>query len=110
MPERGGRQEDAPPHNVWTTHPGAAGLPVMVWIHGGAFANGSGAVAQYAGDRFARDRVVCVTINYRLGADGFLFLDDATPNLGLLDQLAALEWVHDNISAFGGDPDNVTIF
>jgi para-nitrobenzyl esterase len=82
----------------------------MVWIHGGAFANGSGAVAQYAGDRFARDGVVCVTINYRLGADGFVFLDDATPNLGLLDQLAALEWVHDNIPAFGGDPDNVTIF
>jgi para-nitrobenzyl esterase len=67
-------------------------------------------VPQYRGDRFARDGVVCVTINYRLGCDGFLWLDDATPNRGLLDQLAALEWVQENIAAFGGDPDNVTIF
>ncbi len=96
--------------NVWTPDPGRAGLPVMVWIHGGAFVNGSGAVAQYAGDRFARDGVVCVTINYRLGCDGFLFLDDTSPNRGLLDQMAALEWVQENIAAFGGDPGNVTIF
>jgi para-nitrobenzyl esterase len=96
--------------NVWTPDPGGAGLPVMVWIHGGAFVNGSGAVADYAGDRFARDGVVCVTINYRLGCDGFLLLDDATPNRGLLDQIAALEWVQENIAAFGGDPGNVTIF
>jgi para-nitrobenzyl esterase len=96
--------------NVWTPDPGAAGLPVMVWIHGGAFVNGSGAVADYAGDRFARDGVVCVTINYRLGCDGFLLLDDATPNRGLLDQIAALEWVQENIAAFGGDPGQVTIF
>jgi para-nitrobenzyl esterase len=96
--------------NVWTPDPGGAGLPVMVWIHGGAFVNGSGGIAQYAGDRFARDGVVCVTINYRLGCDGFLFLDDATPNRGLLDQIAALQWVQENIAAFGGDPGNVTIF
>jgi para-nitrobenzyl esterase len=96
--------------NVWTPDPGRAGLPVMVWIHGGAFANGSGAVAQYSGDCFARDGVVCVTINYRLGCDGFLLLDDATPNRGLLDQIAALEWVQENIAGFGGDPGNVTIF
>jgi para-nitrobenzyl esterase len=96
--------------NVWTPDPGHAGLPVMVWIHGGAFVNGSGAVPQYAGDRFARDGVVCVTINYRLGCDGFLFLDDTTPNRGLLDQIAALEWVQENIGAFGGDPGNVTVF
>jgi para-nitrobenzyl esterase len=96
--------------NVWTPDPGGAGLPVMVWIHGGAFVNGSGAIAQYNGDRFARDGVVCVTINYRLGSDGFLFLDDATPNRGLLDQIAALQWVQENIAAFGGDPGNVTIF
>jgi len=96
--------------NVWTPDPGAAGLPVMVWIHGGAFVNGSGAVPDYAGDRFARDGVVCVTINYRLGCDGFLLLDDATPNRGLLDQIAALEWVQENIAAFGGDPGQVTIF
>jgi para-nitrobenzyl esterase len=96
--------------NVWTPDPGGAGLPVMVWIHGGAFVNGSGAIAQYAGDRFARDGVVCVTINYRLGCDGFLLLDDAIANRGLLDQIAALEWVQENIAAFGGDPGNVTIF
>ena len=96
--------------NVWTPDPGQAGLPVMVWIHGGAFVNGSGAVAHYAGDRFARDGVVCVTINYRLGCDGFLFLDDTSPNRGLLDQIAALQWVQENIAAFGGDPGNVTIF
>jgi para-nitrobenzyl esterase len=96
--------------NVWTPDPGGSGLPVMVWIHGGAFVNGSGAVPDYAGDRFARDGVVCVTINYRLGADGFLLLDDATPNRGLLDQIAALEWVQENIAAFGGDPGTVTIF
>ena len=96
--------------NVWTPDPGGSGLPVMVWIHGGAFVNGSGAVADYAGDRFARDGVVCVTINYRLGCEGFLLLDDATPNRGLLDQIAALEWVQENIAAFGGDPGQVTIF
>ena len=96
--------------NVWTPELGDARLPVMVWIHGGGFANGSGASPIYAGDHFARDGVVCVTINYRLGADGFLFLDDTTPNLGLLDQLAALAWVQDNIAHFGGDPGNVTIF
>ena len=96
--------------NVWTPDPGGSGLPVMVWIHGGAFVNGSGAVADYAGDRFARNGVVCVTINYRLGCDGFLLLDDATPNRGLLDQIAALEWVQENIAAFGGDPGQVTIF
>ena len=102
--------EDCLNLNVWTPDPGAARLPVMVWIHGGAFVNGSGAVPQYAGDRFARDGVVCVTINYRLGAEGFLWLDDGVGNRGILDQLAALEWVQDNIAAFGGDPDNVTIF
>jgi para-nitrobenzyl esterase len=96
--------------NVWSPDPGAAGLPVMVWIHGGAFRNGSSCAPWYAGDRFARDGVVCVTINYRLGCEGFLALDDAVANRGLLDQIAALEWVHENIRAFGGDPDNVTVF
>src|SRR5438270_166050 len=85
-------------------------LPVMVWIHGGAFANGSGSVPVYDGTRFARDGVVCVTINYRLGADGFLYLGDGIVNLGMLDQIAALTWVQENIAAFGGDPNNVTIF
>jgi para-nitrobenzyl esterase len=95
--------------NVWTPDAGAAGLPVLVWIHGGSFVNGSGAVPSYDGARFARDGVVCVTINYRLGVDGFLFLDDGVANLGLLDQVAALRWVHENIAAFGGDPGRVTI-
>jgi para-nitrobenzyl esterase len=82
----------------------------MVWIHGGAFVRGSGALPTYDGGRFARDGVVCVTINYRLGADGFLYLGDGIANRGLLDQVAALTWVQENIEAFGGDPDLVTIF
>ena len=96
--------------NIWTPDPGRAGLPVMVWIHGGAFVNGSNAVPTYDGSRFARDGVVCVSINYRLGSDGFLFLGDGISNLVLLDQIAALQWVQKNIAAFGGDPQNVTLF
>jgi para-nitrobenzyl esterase len=95
--------------NVWTPDPAASGLPVLVWIHGGAFTNGTGAIRTYAGDAFARDGVVAVTINYRLGADGFLAPGDGIANCGLLDQVAALEWVRDNIASFGGDPANVTI-
>ena len=95
--------------NVWTPDPGAAGLPVLVWIHGGSFMNGSGSVGEYDGSAFARDGVVCVTINYRLAAEGFLFLGDDVANLGLLDQLAALAWVQANIAAFGGDPGRVTV-
>ena len=96
--------------NVWTPDPDGSGLPVMVWIHGGAFANGNSAIPLYDGHAFARDRVVLVSINYRLGIDGFALLPDVPANRGLLDQVAALEWVRDNISAFGGDPANVTIF
>lgn len=96
--------------NVWTPDPGAAGLPVMVWVHGGAFVNGSNSIPVYDGTAFARDGVVLVAVNYRLGAEGFLLLDDGTPNLGLLDQVAALVWVRENIAAFGGDADNVTVF
>ena len=95
--------------NVWTPGTNATGLPVLVWIHGGAFMNGSGSVGGYNGAAFARDGVVCVTINYRLAAEGFLFFDDGIANLGLLDQLAALRWVQANISAFGGDPARVTV-
>lgn len=96
--------------NVWTADPQAS-MPVMVWLHGGAFTNGSGAVASYDGTRFAQHGVVCVTVNYRLGVDGFLCLggDDVT-NLGLRDQIAALRWVRENIHAFGGDRDNVAVF
>ncbi len=95
--------------NVWTPDPGAGGLPVLVWLHGGGFTSGSGAVGAYRGSAFARDGVVCVTINYRLQAEGFLHLPDGTGNLGLLDQIAALEWVRDDIAAFGGDPARVTV-
>ncbi|SFO66989.1 para-nitrobenzyl esterase [Actinomadura madurae] len=94
--------------NVWT--PGGSGLPVMVWIHGGAFRNGSGAIPVYSGHTFARDGVVCVTINYRLGVEGFAELPGAPSNRGMLDQIAALEWVRDNIAGFGGDPSRVTVF
>lgn len=102
--------EDCLNLNVWTPDPGQAGLPVMVWIHGGAFRNGTGMIATYDGSHFARDGIVCVTINYRLGIEGFLYLGEGTANLGLLDQIAALTWVQENIAAFGGDPNNVTIF
>ncbi|WP_433664789.1 carboxylesterase/lipase family protein [Nocardia sp. CA-128927] len=96
--------------NVWTPDPTASGLPVMVWIHGGAYRIGSSAVSVYNGHAFARDGVVLVSINYRLGAIGFAALDGTPANRGLLDQIAALQWVRDNIASFGGDPDQVTIF
>jgi para-nitrobenzyl esterase len=83
----------------------------MVWIPGGMYEyHGTGASPWYDGSRFARDGIVCVTINYRVGADGFLYLGEGNANRGLLDQLAALAWVRDNIAVFGGDPGNVTIF
>ncbi len=82
--------------------------PVMVWIHGGAFVMGSGGVPLYDGITFAsRHDIVVVSINYRLGLFGFLLADAG--NVGLLDQVAALRWVKDNIAAFGGDPGNVTV-
>jgi para-nitrobenzyl esterase len=106
-----GSGEDCLTLNIWTPHPGKAGLPVMVWIPGGMFEfHATGATAFYDGSRFARDGVVCVTIGYRVGAEGFLYLDDGMANLGLLDQIAALEWVRENVRAFGGDPGKVTIF
>ncbi|MER6171444.1 carboxylesterase family protein [Streptosporangium sp. NPDC001681] len=95
--------------NVWTPE-GADGLPVMVWIHGGSLRNGSSSVPVYDGRAFARDGIVLVSINYRLGVEGFAVFPDAPANRGLLDQLAALRWVRDNIAAFGGDPGNVTVF
>ena len=101
--------EDCLNLNVWTPDAAAGGLPVLVWIHGGSFMNGSGSVGAYDGAAFARDGVVCVTINYRLAAEGFLFLGDGIANLGLLDQLAALRWVQENIASFGGDPGRVTV-
>jgi carboxylesterase type B len=108
IPERATLGEDCLNLNIWTPDRGSAGLPVMVWIPGGMFEAGSG--ASYNGSHFARDGIVCVTINYRVGAEGFVYLPDGHANLGLLDQIAALEWVRENIAAFGGDPGNVTIF
>jgi carboxylesterase type B len=103
--------EDCLTLNIWTPDLGAAGLPVMVWIAGGGFEfHGTGASPWYDGSRFARDGIVCVTINYRVAADGFLYLGGGNANRGLLDQVAALEWVRDNIAGFGGDPGNVTVF
>lgn len=97
--------------NIWTPAPGpGAGLPVMVWLHGGAFTNGAGSVSAYDGSAFARDGVVCVTLDYRLGTDGFLHLPGRPDNRGLLDQIAALHWIRENIDAFGGDPGRVTVF
>lgn len=84
-------------------------FPVMVWIHGGGFLAGSPASPWYDGRAFARDGVVCVTVGYRLGVDGFAVLDDVPTNLGLRDLLLALDWVRENIAAFGGDPDRVTV-
>jgi para-nitrobenzyl esterase len=96
--------------NIWSPDVGAAGLPVMVFSPGGAFQFSSG--GSYDGSRFARDGIVLVTFNWRTGADGFLYLGDGDDgaNLGLLDQVAALTWVRDNIAAFGGDPEQVTVF
>ena len=95
--------------SVWAPE-GAEALPVMVWIHGGAFVRGANSVPTYDGVAFARDGVVMVGVNYRLGVPGFAVLDGAPTNLGLRDQIAALEWVRDNVAAFGGNPDDVTVF
>jgi para-nitrobenzyl esterase len=102
--------EDCLNLNVWTPDVAGGGLPVMVWIHGGGFTTGSGAAPVHAGGTFARDGVVYVSINYRLHAEGFTAFEGATKNCGLLDMVAALEWVQRNIAAFGGDPGNVTVF
>ncbi|GAA1876525.1 carboxylesterase/lipase family protein [Lapillicoccus jejuensis] len=108
LPEPTVPGEDCLHVNVWSPDlDGSA--PVLVWVHGGSFQNGSNAVPVYDGTAFARDGVVCVTVNYRLGVDGFGHFPDAPDNRGSLDQIAALEWVRDNIAAFGGDPTRVTI-
>jgi para-nitrobenzyl esterase len=103
--------------NVWTAAAGAGEKrPVMVWLHGGAFYVGSGAIALFDGAYLANRGTVVVTVNYRLGRLGFLAHPELTResgfsgNYGLLDQIAALQWVKHNIAAFGGDPDCVTVF
>ena len=115
----GNYSEDCLTLNVWTSakKPGAR-LPVMVWIHGGAFNFGASSLPEYHGANLARRGVVVVTLNYRLGPLGFLVhpalngesARGVSGNYGLLDQIAALKWVRSNIAAFGGAPGNVTIF
>ncbi|CAH1274057.1 BCHE [Branchiostoma lanceolatum] len=105
------KSEDCLYLNVWQPNPVPTGAAVMVWIHGGGFRTGSS--AQYTGKYLsAAEGVVVVTINYRLGVLGFLYTgtDDAPGNMGLTDQLLALQWVQDNIPSFGGDSSKVTIF
>lgn len=114
--------EDCLTLNIWTPcadTDAEKAVPVMVWLHGGSNRMGAGSLAMYDGSAFARDGVVLVTVNYRLGHLGFFAhpaLSAEAPtheplgNQGLLDQIAALRWVQDNIAAFGGDPANVTVF
>ncbi|MFD4395388.1 carboxylesterase/lipase family protein [Kitasatospora sp. NPDC058478] len=96
--------------DVHTPAADGGGRPVMVFVHGGGFVTGSSRAALYGGGAFARDGVVLVTVNYRLGVPGFLELAGAPANRGLLDVLAALRWVRGSVAAFGGDPGNVTVF
>src|SRR6185369_7545396 len=105
------QSEDCLTLNVWTPAADSKKRPVLVWIHGGAFASGAGSLPWYSGERLAANGdVVVVGVNYRLGALGFLCLPGVSDgNLGLLDQVAALRYVRDNIAKFGGDPDNVTV-
>ena len=108
--------------NIWTPDEAdqsssASGLPVLFWIHGGAFNHGAGSEKEFDGEAYARQGVILVTINYRVGSFGFLSLPElaaedghgSTGNYGILDQIFALQWVKRNISAFGGDPARVTI-
>jgi para-nitrobenzyl esterase len=119
-PQPQGRVVSAPPGagdpdnwltvNVWSPSPGAARLPVLAWIYGGAYVAGASSSPGYDGSALARRGVVVVSFNYRLGMEGFAQLTGAPANRGLLDQVAALRWVQENIAAFGGDPGQVTVF
>jgi para-nitrobenzyl esterase len=113
-----GMSEDCLYLNVWTpAKPGSGKLPVLVYIFGGGFQNGDGSEYRYDGESMARKGIVVVTVNYRLGIFGFFSHPDLTKesahhasgNYGMLDQVAALEWVHKNVAAFGGDPKHVTV-
>ena len=117
-PREPARSEDCLFLNVWTTAKSAGDRrPVMVWIYGGGFTGGSGGLAWYDGENLASKGPVIVTLNYRLGPFGFLAHPELTKesghnasgNYGVMDALAALQWVKRNISAFGGDPGNVTV-
>ncbi|MFO0467966.1 MAG: carboxylesterase/lipase family protein, partial [Bacteroidota bacterium] len=115
-----GSSEDGLYLNIWLpagTKPGAK-LPVMVWIHGGAFVFGSGSQPEFSGVNFARQGVILITINYRLGRLGFFafpalskeYPEEPKGNYAYMDQIAALQWVKRNITAFGGNPKSITIF
>lgn len=112
----GNVSEDCLYLNLWTPAADSKKRPVMVWVHGGSFVSGSASMPQYSGESLCRrGDVLVVNINYRLGILGFAYLkeeygDRVDMNLGLWDQLAALEWIYENIVKFGGDPDNVTLF
>ncbi len=108
--------EDCLTLNIWTPAKSAdEKLPVYVWIHGGGFAQGAGSDAFYEGTAFAKDGIVFISINYRLNALGFFASQETydqygtTGNWGFLDQIKALEWVQQNVEAFGGDPDQITV-
>ena len=96
--------------NVFSPDLGAARLPVMVWIYGGAYRFGASSLLGYDGTPLARQNVVVVTFNHRIGVEGYAYLPGVPANRALLDQVAALRWVRENIAAFGGDPDRVTVF
>ena len=97
--------------NIWTPETDDKKRPVMLWIHGGGFIYSGSSKAIYDGTLLAsKGNIVVVTINYRLGIFGFLYLPNNTSNVGMLDQIAAIKWVKNNIENFGGDPDNITIF
>lgn len=119
LPDGPGMSEDCLYLNVWTPAGSAAdALPVMLYIYGGAFTEGAGSVPLYDGTELARKGAVIVTMNYRLGAFGFLAHPELTRtsshgysgNYGLTDMIASLHWVQNNIAAFGGNPENVTVF
>ncbi|MCE2461865.1 MAG: carboxylesterase/lipase family protein [Pseudomonadales bacterium] len=122
-PQTGGNIDGSPAEgedclnlNVWTPDPSTQGLPVMVWAHGGGQVSGSGASSLNDGTHFAKAGVVLLTCNRRLGAEGYLYLEEhfgdgtGPGNLGIQDLICVLEWVAENIRHFGGDPDNVTLF
>lgn len=101
--------EDCLALNIWAPTDAADGRPVMVWVPGGAYMRGDAADPVYDGAAFARNGIVFVSVNYRVGVDGFMVVPGTQANRGLLDQIAALQWVQDNIAAFGGDPSRVTV-
>ena len=112
------RNEDCLYLNIWKpAEEPAEKLPVFFWIHGGAFLHGCGAEKEFDGEQFVKNGVIFVSINYRVGALGFMVHPDLaaenpeglTGNYGIFDQIAALEWVYENIAAFGGDPENITV-